>query len=96
MAIPLVYDSCLFYDALIAAVEDFQVISRELEEQAKVKAEWEESYNSRRQAATENNEPFEEEEKTWEEIKFAPYKTQKREFVVCLDTMGQDRQFSDD
>lgn len=32
----------------------------------------------------------------WKEIKFAPFKTFKEEYIICLDTLGQDRQFSDD
>ena len=42
MAVPLVYNSCLTNEALEEAIEDYQVISKELEEQAKQKAEWEE------------------------------------------------------
>lgn len=32
----------------------------------------------------------------WTPVKFAPYKTFKEEYIICLDTLGQDRQFSDD
>ena len=35
MAIPLVYNSCLFNDALEEAIENYQIISKEQEEQAK-------------------------------------------------------------
>ena len=38
MAIPLVYNSCLFNEALEEAVEDYQVVSKEKEEQAVQKA----------------------------------------------------------
>ena len=42
MAIPLVYNSCLFNDALEEAVENYMVVSKEREEQEKQKAEQEE------------------------------------------------------
>jgi len=42
MAIPLVYNSCLFNEALEEAVEDYQVVSKEKEEQDKQKAEFDE------------------------------------------------------
>ena len=42
MAVPLVYNSCLFNEALEEAIEDYQVVSKEMEEQAKQKAEWNE------------------------------------------------------
>lgn len=42
MAVPLVYNSCLFNEALEDAVEDYQEKSKEREEQEKQKAEVEE------------------------------------------------------
>ena len=35
-------------------------------------------------------------DKTWEEIKPLPFKTQKVQYVVCLNTMGQDREYQED
>ena len=42
MAVPLVYNSCLFNEALEDAVEDYQEKSKERDEQEKQKAEVEE------------------------------------------------------
>ena len=42
MAIPLVYLSCLFEDALDNAVQDHLDVRKALDEQNKAKAEWEE------------------------------------------------------
>ena len=42
MAVPLVYNSCLFDDALEAAVEDAKTITEQRDVQAKEKAEYEE------------------------------------------------------
>ena len=43
MAIPLCYNSCLFDDALQNAVEDYSAKQKEIEEQDKKKAEWEDA-----------------------------------------------------
>ena len=43
MAVPLVYNSCLFDEALEAAVEDAKTISEQREVQSREKAEYEEA-----------------------------------------------------
>lgn len=96
MAVPLVYNSCLFNDALEEAVEDYMVVSKEREEQDKLKAEYEDQQTLIRQQKQEAGETYEEEEQDWKDISFAPFKTFKEEYILCLDTLGQDRQFSDD
>ena len=44
----------------------------------------------------EAGETFDDEEQEFPEIEFAPFKTFKEEYVICLDTLGQDREFTDD
>lgn len=44
-------------------------------------------------AAGEN---YEIEERDWPTYNYAKFKTRKEQFVVCLNTMGQDRDFTDD
>lgn len=39
-------------------------------------------------------EAFKSEEKVWEEIKTQPFKSRPIKFVVCLNTMGQDRELT--
>ena len=34
------------------------------------------------------------EEKEWEEIDSKPFDTVEEQYVVCFDTMGQDREFT--
>ena len=75
MAVPLVYNSCLSDEALEAAVEDYKQVKEAQEEQAKQKAEYEEQYEQRKSAAQANNEAFEEEEKVWDVLEFAPFQT---------------------
>ena len=95
MAVPLVYNSCLSDEALEAAVEDYKQVKEAQEEQAKQRAEYEDALEQRKAAAQANNEAFEEEEKVWDVLEFAPFQTKEEKYVVCLDTMGQDRQFTE-
>ena len=39
---------------------------------------------------------FEPEVKEWPEIRLDEFRTQEQKYVVCLDTMGQDREISDE
>ena len=32
----------------------------------------------------------------WDKIEFEPFKTSKEEYVICLDSLGQDREFTDE
>lgn len=43
-----------------------------------------------------DGETFVELAKVWEEIKPAPFKTRPVKFVVCINTLGQDREFTAD
>jgi len=43
-----------------------------------------------------NNETYDEEEREWEEIENSPYQTFKEEWIVCIDTMGQDRELTNE
>lgn len=91
MAVPLIYNSCLSDEALEAAVEDYRQVKEAQEEQAKQKADWQDGYDQRKAAAAADNQPFDEEEKVWDVLETAPFQTQEEKYVVCLDTMGQDR-----
>lgn len=94
MAVPLVYKSCLSVESFNNAVTDYTrykslVLQQEtdkltheaLEEQKKVEA----------QAAGTLYVP---EEKEWELIELAPIRNELKKFVVCIDSMGQDREFT--
>jgi len=43
-----------------------------------------------------NNETYDEEEKEWEVIESSPYQTFEEKWIVCIDTMGQDRELTDE
>ena len=51
MAVPLIYNSCLFNEALEEAVEDYQTVLKEKEEQDKLKADHEQQQQDKKQAA---------------------------------------------
>lgn len=96
MAVPLEYNSCLSEGALEAAVQDFLGMEKAVEDQEKFKLEWEEEQNRLREEKEKAGEPFVPEEKEWEPIEEKPFVSKKKSFVVCLDTLGQDREFTEE
>lgn len=94
MAIRLEYETCLFEEALEAAVADCLSVNERIRVQAEEKAAWERQQQDLKDQADADGEPFNPEEKTWDEIGVQAYKTKKVQFVCCLNTMGQDRPFS--
>eukprot|EP00347_Sterkiella_histriomuscorum_P009020 403342835 len=97
MAIPLIFQSCLFESALDKAVNNYLEVRVELEAQNKAKAEYEELQQQIREEKEKNGEIYEpEEEKVWDVIQEEPFEIEIEEYVICFDTLGQDRQFTDD
>lgn len=96
MAVPFEYSSCLSAKALEEAVLDIQYLHKAREEQDKARADWEEDQQKAREDAERNGQPFEPENKVWENLVEKPYIVKKKSYVVCLDTLGQDREFSED
>ena len=68
MAVPLVYNSCLSDECLETFVQDTQAYNQAMEEHHKEVETYEAEVTARREAAEANNEPFDEEEKEWDEI----------------------------
>ena len=96
LAIRLEYDSCLFEDAFDTGLADFlSMRERQKQLQEDIRA-WEEHQKELQEEAEAAGEPFVPEKKVFEEITAKPFKTQKVQLVVCLNTLGQDRNFSDD
>ena len=96
MVVPLEYNSCLSANALDSAVADSATLSKAREEQNKERADWEEEQNKLKEEKERAGEPFEPEFKQWEVLEEKPYLTKKKRYVVCLDTLGQDREFTED
>ncbi|CAI2387904.1 unnamed protein product [Moneuplotes crassus] len=93
--IRLSYERCLFEQALDEAVKDVYDVENKKRQQEIEKAMFEEQEAKRKEEAEKNETEFEPEEKEWEEIKLKPYETEMVDYAVCLDTMGQDRQFTE-
>jgi hypothetical protein len=96
MAIPLTYQSCMSDESLDAAIADWAEVSKRIEAQDAKKVEWEEEQAQVKEQKISAGEAYEEPETEWEDIQAAPYNTEEQKFVVCIDTLGQDRELSDD
>jgi len=94
MAVPLVYNNCLSDKALDAAVDDHVDVTRRRDEISKEKAIYDEEQAALKESKVSAGEPYEEEDRTWPEVEFADFETTEEKFVVCLDTLGQDREFT--
>jgi hypothetical protein len=88
MAVPLEYDSCLSAAALDAAVTDFLSLNQAREAQQKEREEWEEEQAKLRGEKEQTGEPFEAEVRQWEELLEKPLISKKKQYVVCVDTLG--------
>ena len=93
LAVELKYNSCLTEEAFEKAYEDFLEWETKREAQNKKKQEEDQENEDREDEEEENKE--QEEVKQVEEIKEKPFDTEQKRFVVCLDTMGQDIQFTE-
>ena len=94
MAIRLEYDSCLFTEAYNDGIKDALNCKDRMREQEDAKREHEEKERDRKEECEANDMEYVRDEGTWPEIKPKAYTTQKVKYVVCLNTMGQDREFS--
>jgi len=102
LAIKLEYDSCLNEEAYDAAVENYIEVDQLNFNQEEERKAWEEEQaelaKARAEAIEEGEEevPYEPEERDWTPYEYAPFQTQKVQFAVCLNTMGQDREFTEE
>lgn len=88
MAVPLEYESCLTAAALDAAVADSIQLKKAREEQNKLKLEWEEDQEKIKDEKERAGEQYVPEPKEWEKLEEKPFLTKKKQYVVCLDTLG--------
>ena len=96
MAIPLVYKSCLFDEAVTAAIEAQIDYWKRVEEQEQEKQAFEVAQAQAKEQAEAQGAEWEPEEREWEQLRLTPNLTQDEKYVVCLDTMGQDRELTDE
>jgi len=50
--------------------------------------EWENEQKEKEEASEQEGATPEQEEKEWETFEYAPFKTTKKQFVVCINTLG--------
>lgn len=107
LAIKLEFDSRLTEDAYDAAVENYIEVDRLNLELQEEKRAWEEEQaelaRARAEALAEGSEEeyeepaeLETEPKDWTPYEYAEFKTSKVQFCICLNTMGQDREFTEE
>lgn len=94
MAVPIVYDSCLSDEALTAAVANLQDVKQQRETQQHQMEQFKSEQLAKQDAPYAAGETFEPEIREWPEIECTPFLSTQKQFVVCLDTMGQDREFT--
>jgi hypothetical protein len=94
LAIPLEYNSCLSEKALDQSIIDYQAYLKAVEDQEKVKKEWDEETEKIKEEKEKAGESYFIEDRVWPTIQEQPFFTKKKKYVVCLDTLGQDREFT--
>ena len=97
MAVRLEYETCLFEEALEAGIADQIAVNEKIRAQNEERQAFEKTQQELQEAAeADGDETFKPEEKTWEAIETQPFKTKKVQFVCCMNTMGQDRKFTEE
>ena len=96
MAIPLIYKSCLSEEALDAAITNWSEVSKQIEAQETKKAEWEDEQAQIKEQKLAAGEEYEKPEEPWQEIQADPFKSVEKKFVICIDTLGQDNELTDE
>ena len=96
MAVPLVYKSALSVSSLQQAFEELTKFNEETKRIEDEKTAFEEAQAAARADAEAAGTEFVPEEKEWPEVELPPIVTELRKFVVCIDLLGQDSEFSDD
>ena len=62
----------------------------------KAKKEFDEDQEKIKEEKEKNGEFYVVEERQWPEVEEKPFLTKHRKYVVCLDTLGQDREFTEE
>lgn len=86
----------MYEAALDAAVDNYSDVNEKKKELENEKKAWDEEQEEIRKEKEAAGEPFEPEVRNWPNYSYQPFKNQKEQFVICLNTMGQDRQFTAD
>lgn len=96
LAIRLEYNSCLFVDSYNDGISDALRCKDRFKEQEELKKEHEEKEKDRREECDANDMEYVRDEGNWPDIKPKGFTTQKVQYVVCMNTLGQDRCFTEE
>jgi hypothetical protein len=96
LAVKLEYDSCLSEEAFDAAFAAHKETEQKRKEQELEKIEWEQQQQQAKAAAADEDKEFVPEVKEWAEITEPAFITQKVQYCVLLNTMGQDREYTEE
>ena len=94
MAVPLVYKSSLSVNSLQTAYDDYATYTEAVLRQNELIQEFEEAQEASRVDAEAAGTVFTPEEREWPQIDLPAIQTANKRFVVCIDSMGQDRVFT--
>lgn len=96
MAVPLVYRSALSVSSLQQAFDELTKFNEETTRIENEKAAFEEQQAVAKADAEAAGTEFVPEAREWPEVTLPPIVTELRKFVVCIDLMGQDREFTEE
>jgi hypothetical protein len=88
LAIKLEYNSCLFEDSFVTALNNYKLVKEKREQIAIEKEEWAQEQEEIRKQKEAEEEEYEPQERIWPEPQYDPFKTRKIQYVLCLNTMG--------
>lgn len=91
LAVELQYQSCQFENAFETAYKEYLQYKERKQDQIIEIEEWKKEQDELKQQKEDDGDQYEPEEKEWEVIEEPEYPTEIKRFVVCIDTMGQDR-----
>lgn len=96
LAIKLEYNSCLNEEAFNESIGDYSIVNQKRADQDKEKKEYADQQEELKVEKQEAGDTYVPEKKVWPEYKYKDFKTKKVQYVVCLNTLGQDRCYSDE
>ena len=94
LAIKLEYNTCLFQEAFDEATADYAVVNQKRAELEKEQKEYADQQEEQKAEKAEAGETYVPEDKKWPAYSYKEFKQKKVQYVVCLNTLGQDRCYS--
>ena len=94
LAIKLEYKSCLSVEAYNAGIQDAMSVRERLVQQEEERRNHDEAERDRKEECEANDQVYERREFEGPDIKPKPFQTHNIQYVVCINTLGQDREFT--